>query len=317
MSTTAATPARGGFRSWYAKYYLLLNVPVLLILTELALTLWDPVRHAPFSSKTDLDYALERIDADPPGGAPIVVLLGNSGVRLGADQTKIAAALGTPGHPVKVYNVGLNGVRVDDELPVVDILRARGVAPVAVVLGVNLYFVDDHVVPDTTYPWIKRHSPYLFFHRNRLYGGMKRLLKRLTKGEKDKPYDQFAEVLKTPKEMKTERRVFLEQFARRRAGDLPLIEELPALLDGLRQRGIRTYVVIMPIRPSAASALPQYDDILAAVKAELPPDALDLTHAAYPDDMFGDIGHFNAAGRAKFTAELSAWLHTKTELRAP
>jgi hypothetical protein len=310
-------PVSTGFWTWYRRYYLLVNVPALLLVTELLLTVFDPVRHAPFRSKTDLDYAIERIDADPPKDAPVLLLLGNSGMRLGADQNVIQRALATPAHPLKVYNVGLNGVRVNDELAVVDLLIERGIKPRAAVLGVNLYFVDDRVVPDTLYPWITRRSPYIFFHRNRLYGGLKRLLKGVFKGEKVKPYDQFAEVIKTKKEMKTELRVFLEQFQPRQPGDFPLIEELPALIDGLAQRGIRPYVVIMPIRPSAAAALPQHDRILAAVKAALPPAALDETTRSYPDDMFGDIGHFNASGRAKFTAELVDWLRTKTELQAP
>jgi len=126
------------FFHWYRRYYLLVNLPVLLLVTELVMTRIDILRRSPSS----FDTALARLDASPPGNAPTVVLLGNSATLLGMDEAQLEQSLASSGRPMRVYNFGLAAARIDDTFEVAKLLLAKGVKfitpPVPITLGDNL-----------------------------------------------------------------------------------------------------------------------------------------------------------------------------------
>lgn len=290
------------FWGWYRKYFLLLNLPVLLLLTELVLVGLDPAHRGAF----DLDLALdEAFHGDPPNGAPVVLLVGNSSTRMGFDRAQLGRELSHAGHPVKAYNFGLGAARIDDTRALTELVFARGLKPKLVVLGVNLFLVDPQLNSDSRFPWGVRRSPYLFFHRSHLRKKIKRLIRR-TPGVDDLGIPT-GDVVLTDRQREDARRAFNGEFGHRKADDLTLISEIPEYLAWLAAQGIAAEVVIMPLNPDCTGRLDEYAAMSAALKAALPPGALDLGNA-YPPELFLDAGHLNATGRAKLTTQVAKWI---------
>jgi hypothetical protein len=297
------------FAAWYRRYYLLVNLPVLLIATELVLTRLDPVNR---SHASNLDRAMERYRASPPGAAPVMLVIGNSVVRSGIDQDAVERGLAARGG-WRVYNFGLNTARLDDEVALLDDLARRGIAPRAILLGVNLYSIRD-VPSDSRYPWHRRRSPYVFFHREYLWGGIRDRLTQLIAPRPARPYTQFANAVLTPDELATQAHTFIGLFAHHIAADFPLLDQLPVLLRRAADRGIRVHAVLLPMNP-IATGFAEYPALVAAIRDRLPAGSLDLSVAGYPKDLFDDVGHLDEAGRRRLTAQIVDWL--ARDLEAP
>jgi hypothetical protein len=294
--------AGSGFAAWYRRYYLLVNLPALLIATELVASRVDPVNR---SHASNLDRAIERYRASPPSGARagVMLIVGNSVVRSGIDQD--AVERGLPGG-WRVYNFGLNTARLDDEVALLDDLQRHGIAPTAILVGVNLYSIRD-VPSDSRYPWHRRRSPYVLFHREYLWGGIKDRLTQLIAPRPARPYAQFANAVLTPEELDAQAHTFIGQFAHRAAADFPLLDQLPVLLRWTADRGIRVHVVVLPMNP-IATGFAEYPALVAAIRDRIPAGSLDLTGDDYPRDQFDDVGHLDEAGRRRLTARIVDWL---------
>jgi len=316
-AAAAQRPLRG-LLGWYRRYYLLVNLPVLLLVTELALRRADLVHRFPFNDKDDLSKAFRSFDAAPPRPDDAVMLLfGNSATDRGFDPQAIEQAIGNP--HLRVYNFGLKAARVDDERGLLELVRARGITPRFIVLGVNPYLLDDQVNTDTLYPWLQRRTPYLYFHRSRFRTKLWFWIKSLAKGAKkpakaDRDADPVPEA--TTRISEAAIHAYVSEFDRRPAADYPMVGELTDFIAWLEKQNIRTYVVILPMAVAGTSRVPEYADLLAQIRAHVPAGSLDLSRAAdkFPDELFYDIGHPNKAGRVVFTRELAAWLKTKPEL---
>jgi hypothetical protein len=295
--------------AWYRRYYLLVNLPVLLIATELALSRLDPVNR---SHGSNLDRALERYRASPPGPSPVMLIVGNSVVRSGIDQDAVERGL-APRGGWRVYNFGLNTARFDDEAALLDDLARRGIAPKAILVGVNLYSIRD-VPSDSRYPWHRRRSPYVFFHREYLWGGIKDRLTQRIAPRPARPYTQFANAVLTPAELDAQAQTFIGQFAHHGAADFPLLDQLPVLLRRAADHGIRVHAVVLPMNP-IATGFAAYPALVAAIRDRLPAGSLDLSGDGYPSDQFDDVGHLNEAGRRRLTARIVDWL--ARDLEAP
>ena len=317
-AVSAAQSPRRSLLGWYRRYYLLVNLPVLLLVTELALRRADLVHRFPFNDKDDLSKAFRSYDAAPPGPDDAVMLLfGNSATDRGFDPQAIEQAIGNP--HLRVYNFGLKAARVDDERGLLELVRARGITPRAIVLGVNPYLLDDQVNTDTLYPWLQRRTPYLYFHRSRFRTKLWFWIKSLAKGTKqpakaDRDGDPVPEA--TTRIPEAAIHAYVSEFDRRPAADYPMIDELADFIAWLEKQNIRTYVVILPMAVAGTSQVPEYEGLLDAIRAHVPAQSLDLSRATdkFPDELFYDIGHPNQAGRVVFTKELAAWLKTKPEL---
>jgi hypothetical protein len=295
------------FLGWYRRYYLLINVPVLFLIAEIAMAHFDVARRTPSS----LEVALAHLDASPPGDAPVVLLLGNSGTLFGIDEDQLEHALARPGRQLRVYNFGLAAARIDDTLKLAELLLARGVKPGAVVLGVNPFLIDDHVNSDSLFPWLHRTTPYVYFHRSRLRG----LLKQLLRSSMDNPEDfglRGTNMVQTAAQREFGAEAFLREFAHRPVEDFPLLDQLSEFLAWLAKQGIATYVVVLPLSPDGTSRLDTYAPLMAALRRKLPPDNLDLADA-YPYAVFNDVGHLSPVGRQQMTARLATWLQTRPE----
>jgi hypothetical protein len=325
-TTTAAAPADAvpaprsrRFLGWYRRYYLLVNLPVLLLVTELVASRMDLVHRFPFNDKDDLAKAFASFEARPalPDDA-VMLLLGNSATDRGFDPQALEQALGNP--HLRIYNFGLKAARLDDERGLLALVRARGITPRFVVLGINPYLIDDVVNSDTLYPWLERHTPYLYFHRSRfrtkLWFWMKYMVgaakKKAAKADRDADPVPDATARISPAAI----RAYVTQFDRRPASDYPLALRLPDFIDWLAKQNIRTFVVLLPMASAGTSQVPEYEELLAAIRAHTPPGSLDLSRATdkFPDELFYDVGHPNKAGRVVFTKELAAWLKTQPEL---
>lgn len=316
MSSSEAP--RRTFLAWYRRYYLLVNLPILFLLTELVLVKVDLVHQPPFDEKNDLAKGLAAYDARPPApGQPVMLLLGNSATDRGFDPVKIEQTLGGT---TRVYNFGLKGARLDDQYGLIEHLASRGIQPAAVMLGVNAYLIDHMVNPDTLYPWLERRTPYIYFHRSRIRTKAWRWVQRVLGIERKDKYkkldkDPDADLMATrlpPNAIE----LFVTQFAHRPVDDFPMIDELPAFVEWLTRRGIRPYVVVLPMAPGGTRAIDTFEPLITAIRAKVPGDALDLSRAAaeFPDDFFYDVGHPNADGRAAFTRALGAWLASRKDL---
>ena len=322
----AARAERAGFLSWYRRHYLLINLPVLMLLTDLALAHFDVAARLPFKGSNDLAGAFARLEARPPRGEPTLLILGNSSIREGADQVAIEQGLSRPGHPLRALNFGLSAGLIDAQYWVVETLAARGISPKAALLGVNGFLLDDHINQDTVYPWVGRRSPYLFFHRSRIRTSIDRSAQYLrAPSQKRKellvqwdPRSQFKyNRPPSPAEFKSSVTKFVAEFRDRRPSDYPLLEELPGLVAWLEKRGIEPYVVLLPTNPVAAGRTPTHEPLMAAIRAKVAPDhTLDLADA-YPADLFYDTGHVNAAGRLRLSEDITSWLRTKNPFLAP
>jgi len=315
----AAQSHRRSLLGWYRRYYLLVNLPVLLLVTELALRRVDLVQRFPFNDKDDLAKAFRSYDAEPPRPDDAVMLLfGNSATDRGFDPAAIERAIGNP--HLRVYNFGLKAARVDDERGLLELVRARGITPRAIVLGVNPYLLDDQVNTDTLYPWLQRRTPYLYFHRSRFRTKLWFWVKSLVKRAKPKPdkADRDADPVPEATTRISEAAIhaYVSEFDRRPASDYPMVGELADFIAWLEKQNIRTYVVILPMAATGTSRVPEYEGLLSAIRAQVPAGSLDLSQASdrFPDELFYDIGHPNKAGRVVFTRELAAWLKTKPEL---
>lgn len=293
--------AGSAFAAWYRRYYLLVNLPALLIATELVMTRVDPVHR---SHGSNLDRAMERYRASPPGGAcaGVMLIVGNSVVRSGIDQD--ALERGLPGW--RVYNFGLNTARFDDEALLLEHVRSQGIAPQAILVGINLYSIRD-VPSDSRYPWHRRRSPYVFFHREFLWGAIKDRLTHLIAPQPARPYSQFASAVLGPEELEVQARTFIGQFAHHTAADFPLLDQLAGLLRGAADHGIRVHVVLLPMNP-IATGFAEYPALVAAIRARVPAGSLDLTGEPYPRELFDDVGHLGEAGRQRLTARIVDWL---------
>src|SRR5689334_7900565 len=136
------------FLAWYRRYYLLVNLPVLFLIADLAVARLDPVRY----KVNDLANADARLRDHPPGDAPVVLLVGNSGVQQAVDADQLEQALGRPDRPIRAYNFGLSSARIDDVAELARRLLAQGLRTRAVVLGLNPFLVDDHINSDSRFP---------------------------------------------------------------------------------------------------------------------------------------------------------------------
>jgi hypothetical protein len=316
-SPSDAAPApRRGFLAWYRRYYLLVNLPLLMLILELVLVQVDLVHRWPFNEKDDLAKAFASYAARPPApDAQVMLLLGNSATDRGFDPTRLEQAIGDP--HLRIFNFGLKGARVDDQLGLMEMLLARGIKPTYVVLGVNTYLIDPKVASDTLYPWIQRTTPYVYFHRSRIRTKLWRWIKSLVGLERRREILALDSDVPDGKTPESAIRAFLDQFDRRPPDDFPMIEQLPAFVDWLSQRGIRPMVILLPMAGSGTSRMAAYDAITAAIRAKVPPDSLDLTHdrARFTDDMFYDVGHSNRAGRVALTEAVIPWLRQELAVR--
>lgn len=296
------------FFHWYRRYYLLVNLPVLLLVTELVMTRIDILRRSPSS----FDTALARLDASPPGNAPTVVLLGNSATLLGMDEAQLEQSLASSGRPMRVYNFGLAAARIDDTFEVAKLLLAKGVKPKLVVLGVNPFLIDDRVNSDSRFPWLHRTTPYLYFHRSRL----RSMLKKLLRSSVDNPEElglAGTNIVQTRAQREFGVEAFAREFDHRPIDDFPLLDQLPAFLHWLSRNGIASYVVLLPLSPDGKARLSNYRELMAALKNKLPPNFLDLVDK-YDYSAFADVGHVNAIGRKQMTAAIAAWLEALPEV---
>jgi hypothetical protein len=296
--------------AWYRRFYLLVNLPVLLLATELVLTWSDPVN---WSRSSNLDRAMARYRAAPPGASPVMLVLGSSVVRSGVDQDAVQRGLRARGD-WRVYNFGLNTARLDDEIELLGYLLQHDIKPRAILLGVNLYSIKD-AESDSRYPWHHRRSPYVFYHRNYLFNGLKDRLTQLIEPRQLKPYSQFANAVLTPEELDAQAQGFIAQFARREPGDLEMLDQLPALIGWIAAHGIAAHVVLLPMNP-VASRFAEYPSLVSAIRDRIPPGSLDLTAAGYPKELFDDVGHLNEAGRRRLTAQIVEWLAAASDLEA-
>jgi hypothetical protein len=298
------------FLAWYRRFYLLVNLPVLFLATELALSWSDPVN---WSHSSNLDQAIARYRSSPPGASPVLLVLGSSVVRSGVDQSLVESSLATHGN-WRVYNFGLNTATLDDEVELLEYLLHQGIKPRAIVLCLNLYSLKD-TESDSRYPWHRRRSPYVFYHRNYLFNGVKSRLSQLIARKQAKPYSQFTNAVLTPEELDAQAKSFIASFAHRRPDEFPMLEELSVLLRWAADHGIRADVALLPMHP-LASTFEAYPALVAAIRARAPPGSLDLTGGQYSGELFDDIGHFNERGRRRLTAEIVEWLGSTKELRS-
>lgn len=293
---------RESFLSWYRKYYLLVNLPLLLLVTELVITVVDPISLKP----NDLDAAYASFHARPAQDAAVVLLLGNSGMQQGVDAEQLEAALSRPGHPVRVYNFAVSAARIDDVAELTRRLLAAGMKPKAIVLGLNPFLVDDHVNADSRFPWLSRASPYLYFHRSIIRG----LLKKALRGEMGNP-DEFgfngSDGVQTDAQRDFAIDAFSHEFEHRPADDYPLMNQVPLFLSELADRGINTNVVLLPISPDASRRLSSFPELIANVRSLAPAGSLDLVER-FSYTRFKDIGHVNLTGRKELTSDLASWL---------
>jgi lysophospholipase L1-like esterase len=173
---------------------------------------------------------------------------------------------------------------------------------------------------DTLYPWLERHTPYLYFHRSRFRTKLWFWMKYMVGAAKKKAAKVNRDVDPVPDA--TARipaaalRAYATQFDRRPADDYPMLDRLPEFVDGLARQHIQAFVVILPMAAAGTRRVPEYEELLAAIRAHAPADSLDLSRASdkFPDELFYDVGHPNKAGRVVFTRELAAWLKTQREL---
>jgi hypothetical protein len=296
------------FLAWYRRFYLVLNLPVLFVITELVMMRIDIVRRVP----NDLDVALGHLKSAPPGDAPVLVLLGNSATRSGIDEGQLERSLARSGHPMRVYNFGLAAARIDDTLEMTRRLLGMGVKPKLAVLGVNPFLIDDRVNSDSRFPWLRRTTPYLYFHRSRLRG----MLKKLLRSSMDNPQDfglAGTNAVQTGAQREFGAEAFVREFGNRPIDDFPRLDQVPEFLDWLESHGIATCVVVLPLSPDGKARLSNYPELIAALKDKLAPTSLDLVDA-YPYTSFADVGHVNAAGRKQMTDDLATWLQTKPEV---
>jgi hypothetical protein len=315
MATTAApldaSPAaipKRGLLAWYRRYYLLVNVPLLFLLLELALVRIDLVHRWPFNEKDDLAKAFTSYAARPPTpDDTVVLLLGNSATDRGFDPPTIERALGDP--HLRIFNFGLKGARLDDQFGLMELVLSRGIKPTHVVLGINQYLIDHKIAVDTLYPWLERRTPYVYFHRSRIRTKLWRWAKSLVGLEKRKKARDSDDIPdgKTPP---AAIRMYLDQFDHRGADDYPMVDRIPELIAWLAQRGIQSHIVLLPMAASGTHRVADYDAVIAAIRAKSPPGTLDFTHAPdrFTDDLFYDVGHSNKAGRAVLSQAVLPWL---------
>jgi hypothetical protein len=309
------TAPRRSFLAWYRRYYLLVNLPVLFLITELVLTKVDLVHRPPFDEKDDLAKGMTKYNARPPApGDDVLLLLGNSATDRGFDPDAIEKALGNP--HLRVFNFGLKAARVDDQLALLDFLDARGIHAKYVVVGVNPYLVDDLVAPDTLYPWLDRRTPYVYFHRSRIRTKLWRWVKRVAGIDRKQSVDKDDVPGADARINEAAFKAFVTEFDHRPADDFPMIGDLGELADRLGKRGITTYMVILPLAASGVARIDNYRPLLAALRAAVPAGSLDLAdqYSRFTDDMFYDVGHSNAAGRVALTLAIIPWLAAKKEL---
>lgn len=320
-----AAPPRG-FLAWYRRHYLLLNLPLLLILTDVAMVRLDVANRLPFNDANDLTAAFRRLDASPPGASPTVLLIGNSAIREGVDQAIVEKALQRAEDPFRVYNFGISAARLVDQYAVLDLIEKRGVKPKVVVLGVNPFLIDDEVNPDSVYPWLTRMSPYVYFHRSRFRTFISRGWRYVTSSkserkELDARWDKRPQFKynkpPTDKEFAGFQQKLAEEFKGRPADSFPLVPELPQMISKLHEQGIAVYVVLLPVNPAGTSKVKEVPPLIDAMRAALPPEnTLDLAQSFGPE-LFYDMGHVNGAGRERLTREVSAWLAQKKEFQKP
>jgi hypothetical protein len=304
------------FLAWYRRYYLLVNLPLMLLVAELVLVKADLVHRWPFNERDDLAKAFASYAARPPApNDKVMLLLGNSATDRGLDPDTLEQATGDP--HLRIFNFGLKGARLDDEFGLVELLVARGIKPAYVVLGVNTYLIDHKVAVDTLYPWLERRTPYVYFHRSRIRTKLWRWMKSVVGLERRRQILAVDDAIPDGKTPESAIRTFVEEFDRRGPDDYPMIERLPEYVEWLTRRGIRAWVVLLPMAPSGTDRITSYDAVTAAMHTNAPPDTLDLTHdrARFTDDLFYDVGHSNRAGRTALTQAVIPWLRQELARR--
>lgn len=286
------------FLAWYRRYYLLVNVPLLFLIADAVVARLDLARF----KVNDLENELAHVRSHPVDGKPLLLLLGNSGTRQAVDEDQLEQALGRPDRPVRVYNFGLSSARISDTFELAKRLFAQGLKPTAVVLGLNPFLIDDHINPDSRFPWQHGWTPYLYFHRSILRELVKkgpRVLGNL---------QRYADGPPTAAQRTFAVDGFLHEFAHRPV-EFPLLGQIGELLAWLRQQGVATYVVVLPLSPDGAR-LDTFPALVAAVRSQAPPGSLDLAER-YPYTMFADIGHVTPTARKTVTTEVAAWLQAR------
>ncbi|HEU4731755.1 MAG TPA: hypothetical protein VFT22_27855 [Kofleriaceae bacterium] len=286
------------FLAWYRRCYLLINVPLLFLIANFVVARLDLARF----KVNDLEIADARLRAYPPEGKPVLLLVGNSGMREAVDEAQLETALGAPDHPIRVYNYGLSSARISDVFELTRRLLGSGLKPTAVVLGLNPFLIDDHVNPDSRFPWNHSPMPYLYAHRS--------ILRELAKKGSRRMSDphRYADAPPTPAQRAFAVDGFLHEFDHRPI-DYPLLDQVPEFLAWLRDQGIAVHVIVLPLSPDGAK-LSNFHELVAAVRSKAPPGSLDLAER-YPYTMFADIGHVTATARKQITVEVAGWLAGK------
>src|SRR5262249_30301586 len=160
----------------------------------------------------------------------VMLLLGNSATDRGFDPRILEREVGNP--RLKIYNFGLKGARLDDQLGLIEHLAGRGIAPRYALLGVNPYVIDHLVNVDTLYPWLERHPPYVYFHRSRIRTKLWRWLKLVVGIEKAKAPSRTPPPDLDPEQANTRLpekaiQTYVAQFAGRAPDEFPMVDDLP------------------------------------------------------------------------------------------
>ena len=324
-TSNQSVTASGGVLGWYRRYYLLVNVPLLLLITDIVFARIDLVHHLPFRDPDDLVQAEQRVAAhEASPDRPIVALLGNSALREGLDEGAIERSLDERDVHRTVYNFGLSAGRVRDVVRLLDRLVAAGNTPKAVLLGVNLFLIDDHVNSDSVYPWNERSSPYIYFHRSRFRTSLMRAARYLIastpkRRQLDAQWTEAEQFRYDRKPSATEYAGFLaqfmEEFGARSPGTYPMIGELHDFIARTLGKGVEVYVVLLPMNPAGTATVMKYRALMAAIREAVPSErTLDLADA-FPAEDFYDMGHVNAAGRALLSKRVSDWLAARGNFR--
>lgn len=294
------------FAAWYRKHYLLVTVPILFVVVEVILTVWDPVR------KNELDpfsQALADVRARPANERPVVLFIGNSAMKMGIEPALFESELSGQHLSYAVYNFGLASTSALDLNDILANVRSAGIRPNVIVVGVNLYLFDSRVHVDSRLPWVDRRSPYIFFHRS--------LLRRRLKGVVRKNVDAGGELgigvsdgIQNDAQRAFNTAAFLREFGDQNADAFPLFQTLKAFFASVERDHIPCFAVLLPQNSDGTAKLATFPELMRRLRDAVTVERLDVSDT-YPFTEFIDVGHLNSAGRARLTKEVASWLGPK------
>lgn len=289
------------FFAFYKSHYLFFNVPLLFLIAEVVFRFTDPVGREP----SPLDKDLAELALRPPIGQPALILLGNSSVQLGFDASRIEARLSTGGGLRRVYNFGLAASTIDDIPQAIAAAEKHGIRVGEVVIGLNIYSIDDKIASDPRFPWVRSCAPYVYRYRSL----WRRMLKRVLRNNVDA--DGELGLGNANQEQNSAQRAFtiagfLREFDHRNPADFSEYAKISVLRRTLQARGVPCHFVLMPVSGEATTKLITYSQFMARLRAAAP-GALDLADT-FDHFLFRDVGHLNMAGKQKISDELAAWL---------